>query len=909
MARLEIELAAVGFDKVGGQINNISRGLDPLNSSIKSVSLSLEKANANSLELEKELKNLAIQFSSGAITAEKYANEQKDISLALSSTRSAAQGYQAQLTSLNSTLSRGVTQTDIAGNSVKKLAGYHSDFSKGIRSSNGVAIEFNRIIQDAPFGIQGIGNNIQQLTANYQQYATQLKAIAAEQGQTVSTTQILKGAFGSILSPLNLLTLGVSAVTAGWTAYTMWSQKSTKATKDSESATLSYIDTLKGAARAQLEGTQNAQKDLTTLNLLYSAYQNINIPLKERRSAYRQLQQEYPDYFKNIDFERTASEKTKKAYDDLTGSILATARARAAANLITKNSERQLENENKNIAIQKKLDEASLKLKKTLGNVGELSAFGNAGVGAAQGQGVAALKARSELVTAPLLKKQNDLRTDSNLLTQQNLQLQKSVNSEISKGATLIDLSNSKSEKTKKQPVNRVESIVSKSDRSAALAGLTDADKETETIRQKYISLYNDLSVNAKKSASARATYESDLANIQKNEAIEISAVISAENKRVANELVRIQNESGVVISQNREKELAQVQKNYDEEILKARDSSDIIAKINEVRFAKINEINDKYDSIRVENESKLYSKIQDISDKNFTVNLNSSKRISDKNKEILNERLKDVSEYFDKLRKLNTNGDLGQIVLGVAESGIKDNIKSKEKASNNPDKEASIKVISDLASGFGTRFFQTLSSINQQADASFSSIITELGSSLGGMLNDVFSTQLSTILKKLVEGTGVSATQAVAALAGVAGGLVSGITPKTSYAGQAAGGALTGAGSGALIGTGFGPAGTVIGAIAGGLIGAIGGIFGASKARKQEELQRKQLEEQQKQTKLLERQNALAYTSSIIGRMTTAGVVTGVEINEFGAVSTKIAGNDLVILFDRVDTARKRGR
>ena len=57
-----------------------------------------------------------------------------------------------------------------------------------------------------------------------------------------------------------------------------------------------------------------------------------------------------------------------------------------------------------------------------------------------------------------------------------------------------------------------------------------------------------------------------------------------------------------------------------------------------------------------------------------------------------------------------------------------------------------------------------------------------------------------------------------------------------------------------------------------------------------------------------MERQNALAYTASIIGRMTTQGVVTGVEVNAFGQLETRIQGQDLIVVLDRANNARRRG-
>lgn len=204
----------------------------------------------------------------------------------------------------------------------------------------------------------------------------------------------------------------------------------------------------------------------------------------------------------------------------------------------------------------------------------------------------------------------------------------------------------------------------------------------------------------------------------------------------------------------------------------------------------------------------------------------------------------------------------------------------------------------------FGRRFGETLFTLNEQADQSFEGIFSSLAKELTTALNDVFLGQftdmLSAMAKKRMADMDEDQKTALSAI-GLAGGLISGATKKTNGAGQAIGGALTGGAAGFAVG---GP----VGAVVGGLVGAIGGIFGAKKAREQEKLQMEQLVEQKKQTKLLERQNALAYTSSIIGRMTTQGIVTGVEVNEFGQLTTKVSGNDLSIVLDRASRSRSRG-
>jgi hypothetical protein len=89
--------------------------------------------------------------------------------------------------------------------------------SKSISGVNGVGIEFSRIIQDAPFGIIGVGNNITQLAGSFSNL----------QKQTGSASKALKLSLASIVSPANLVVLGVSAVTTALTLYAQ-SAKDTK---------------------------------------------------------------------------------------------------------------------------------------------------------------------------------------------------------------------------------------------------------------------------------------------------------------------------------------------------------------------------------------------------------------------------------------------------------------------------------------------------------------------------------------------------------------------------------------------------------------------------------------------------------------------------------------------------------
>jgi len=283
----------------------------------------------------------------------------------------------------------------------------------------------SRVIQDLPFGFIGIQNNL-----------TQLLPAA--------------GALGLGISVL------VAAVTFAQTGFANWTRGLVSTKKAIDSAKLSgdeYVGTLNQVAAAALSGAQSAAQETTTLNLLYKQYTNGELALDKRKAAYDQLQKLYPAYFGNIKFEQEASDKTKSAYDRLTTSILATARARAASDLITKNSQRQLENEQKlidlGIAATKAKANADKSLQKARGTGGEL------GEAQATADFTAALKEQRTIQ-----KQINDLVTDSVMLRDKNLQLEKSVVQEIAKGAVLTgDITNSAKKKADKQEFERGKQI------------------------------------------------------------------------------------------------------------------------------------------------------------------------------------------------------------------------------------------------------------------------------------------------------------------------------------------------------------------------------------------------------------------------------------------------------------------
>lgn len=99
---------------------------------------------------------------------------------------------------------------------------------------------------------------------------------------------------------------------------------------------LDYTNAVKKAGAEQKvlddiikEGNQNAGKEIVDLKILYDATQNVALSTETRVTAAKKLQELYPEIFANFSKENILLGDAKTAYDKLTDSIYANARAAA----------------------------------------------------------------------------------------------------------------------------------------------------------------------------------------------------------------------------------------------------------------------------------------------------------------------------------------------------------------------------------------------------------------------------------------------------------------------------------------------------------------------------------------------------------------------------------------------------
>jgi hypothetical protein len=236
--------------------------------------------------------------------------------------KDAATASEEQAATVVSSTKKIVTAVTEQANVTKQLTKTNSSATNSLFALSG-------IVQDAPFGFRAIANNI--------------TFFAQEMAYTTKTAggfkAALTGMLGALTGPAGII-FGISAITS---LLTVFFSGTGKAKDGTDELTISVHN----LSEALAEGDKNAQKDITHLQLLYSAATNVNKPMAERLAAVKALQKEYPKYLGNISQEAILAGNAAGAYSELKDQIIASARARAAQDKIVDNQKQLLDVEAK----------------------------------------------------------------------------------------------------------------------------------------------------------------------------------------------------------------------------------------------------------------------------------------------------------------------------------------------------------------------------------------------------------------------------------------------------------------------------------------------------------------------------------------------------------------------------------
>lgn len=255
---------------------------------------------------------------------------------------------------------------------MQEITGKHTlsvgNYSK---ANAGLGRSISQMASELPNAAQSMRIFIMSLSNNWMQLGESIKATNLEQKDLMKQFKAglidtkpdstIKQIMKSMVSFNVLLMVGVTLFSLYGEKILNWVGslfKSTDAIEQNKAAQKRLND-------IKLEQYKSAAQELVRAKLLYDASQDQTRSLNERKRAVDELQKQFPGYFKNIDDEQILAGKAAGKYRELASAILASAKARAAEEMIVENQKKILEleatkadNEKKQIETTKSLTSA-----------------------------------------------------------------------------------------------------------------------------------------------------------------------------------------------------------------------------------------------------------------------------------------------------------------------------------------------------------------------------------------------------------------------------------------------------------------------------------------------------------------------------------------------------------------------
>lgn len=831
-------------------------------------------------------------------------------------------------------LDSGLKQVDSSLGQNQRRVGAYGNALKGLESSqvnaNGVAMEFNRIIQDAPFGMMGIGNNIQQLSSNWQVYTQQAKAAAAANGTTVTSMGLMKGAMTSMMSTGNLITLGIAVITSAWTFYTMQQQKANKATKDNRSEMDKLKDSMSNYNQVLAENEAKGQNEITRLNRLMSVYKDVNQSQKTRKGAYEDMISLYETYFGKLSKEERKTFDLAKAYDKLSVSILKTAKARAFDDLIQ-------QNEKDIILLEKSLIDSGNKIIGATNKVGEqyrknrVKSSEDASKQGVNPRNIYEIKQAEDALNKSA-EEGNKIATKKNTLLRENKGYEKEILALGLEGAKITDSTGDAGKEREKSTANttknikesydylsQIRDLVSGKQKDIDLINVDGQAKDLIELEYKWEGYFNkiaDLNNKLQKDIKNKSISSTEAEKVK--EGLRIASgmgddLVLSEQAEILKkfldkreEIIKKYNErAGIIEQDSREKELRKEKEHYEKELQELiTNGATMEQAIEKLALGKVTidaEVNLKWDNKDLEEWGKLNDEIQETIDKPFSGQ--NPKSIQSE----LEKRIGILKKLLEQLARA-TGQPFNQDDFDKMSKEMKDNAK-KQKDDKKLEKD--IQDYTNILKSGVDNVFTNLKTNIDEFGLKARSVFYSLGETVSDMLSQMSNKSVSNFMDSLTTISENGKTQwqnmdssqkknsAIGAGLGMAGSAVLSMSSPSDSVGQGLGGALTGASAGMA----FGPWGAAAGAV----VGGISGLLKAAKSKRQEKILLQQYEEQKKANVLLERMSALTYASQIIGQKTEYGIVSGVRRNEFGQIVSVVQGQDIIMVADRANNKKQR--
>ncbi len=330
----ELKVLIIGdAESLEQAIEDTSKLYKKLIDDTKRVERELDKSGKASTRYANQIENLNAELREGTISQKQFEKQLERLQRAERNAARDTKRLENELENLNQETSKLQGKLPGLGKETKKL---NTEF----KNTGNTTLELGRIIQDSPFGVQGIANNVTQFTQNFGQ-------LRKEAGGLIPALRAIGSSF---LGPAGILIAVSTAVTL---LQTFGDELLNVTSLNSE------------LAKSTAEFTAQAQTEIRSLQTLLDISRDESLSKETRAKAIERINDNYSDYLGNLDLERISTDEVTTAVDNLTRSLLKQAQVRGAEALIEEKSkdlaedllELQLERNEAQSAAARSLDE------------------------------------------------------------------------------------------------------------------------------------------------------------------------------------------------------------------------------------------------------------------------------------------------------------------------------------------------------------------------------------------------------------------------------------------------------------------------------------------------------------------------------------------------------------------------
>src|SRR5690625_19679 len=286
--RVEIEADIKGMESALSKADSL---LEQHQRNFERIQQTIGQNAQRARELERALQDLNNQYRTGAITEKRYQQETDRVSQELREVNHETSLYQKELVRLRGEMNRLAAASSNYAQAAKNNAGAiqgqnraTGQLAKTTRVNAVPAMtSFSQVIQDAPYGIQGVANNIQQLTM-------QLGYLTTNAG---GTTKAMRAMWVSLAGPAGIL-LAVSLVTSAMTAMSQSGVSLgsilTRLTDNADE----MAKKMREVADQTSAAVAQSKAEITTLRGLLTAIQDETVARERRLDAIEEVRRSHP---------------------------------------------------------------------------------------------------------------------------------------------------------------------------------------------------------------------------------------------------------------------------------------------------------------------------------------------------------------------------------------------------------------------------------------------------------------------------------------------------------------------------------------------------------------------------------------------------------------------------------------